>query len=154
MKGKYVKEFIKFPDILATGVLFLVTLLLTIPCLQHAATWIALVLGMISYAASEYVIHRYLFHMKPPKSPFLLKLIKRLHYDHHVVPNELHLLFLPVWYSFPFIGIASALAFWITASWALTVNYAAGITGYLLFYEWTHYVAHRPIQPRLPGAGG
>lgn len=63
MKGKYVKEFIKFPDILATGVLFLVTLLLTIPCLQHAATWIALVLGMISYAASEYVIHRYLFHM-------------------------------------------------------------------------------------------
>lgn len=150
MKGKYVKEFIKFPDILVTSVLFLVTLLLTFPYLHKGAVWIALVLGMVSYAATEYIIHRYLFHMKPPKNPFLLKMVKRLHYDHHVIPNELHLLFLPVWYSFPLIGVAAALAFWITASWVLTISFTAGVSGYLLFYEWTHYVAHRPIQPLTP----
>ena len=60
-----------------------------------------IVIGIVTYMFSEYLTHRFLFHIKTPKNPFLLKLIKRLHYDHHKMPNDLKLLFLPIWYSFP-----------------------------------------------------
>ncbi|WP_018133006.1 sterol desaturase family protein [Effusibacillus pohliae] len=147
---RYLKEFWSFPDILITSGLFLISLTLTAPHLSESATWIALVAGMVGYAASEYTIHRFLFHMKPPKNPSLLRLLKRLHYDHHVHPDELHLLFLPVWYSLPNIAGIALIVYAITARLTLTAAFVTGVIGYLLFYEWTHYIAHRPVQPLTP----
>jgi 4-hydroxysphinganine ceramide fatty acyl 2-hydroxylase len=33
---------------------------------------------------------------------------------------------------------------------AYALGIYAGLSLALLYYEWTHYVAHRPIQPRTP----
>lgn len=150
VKAKYVKEYLLFPDIIVTGIVFIACLIWTVPHLNTFQTWIALALGMAGYAASEYMIHRFLFHMKPPKNAFLLKMIKRLHYDHHVTPNELNLLFLPVWYSLPLIAVSGGIAYGMTRSLTLTIAFVCGVIGYLLIYEWVHFVAHRPIQPRTP----
>ncbi|KAA0782222.1 fatty acid hydroxylase [Bacillus sp. BPN334] len=67
-------------------------------------TWIgmfACLFGIVFYTLNEYMTHRFLFHLKPPKNVFLLKMLRRLHYDHHVYPDDLKLLFLPVWFSIP-----------------------------------------------------
>jgi len=147
MKKKYFKEFIFFPDILIMSFLFLICLVFMIPHLFFGGTWIAFIAGMIVYTMTEYVTHRFVFHMKPPKNIFFLKLMKRLHYDHHSSPNDLHLLFLPIWYSLPNIVIAGAIVCLVTSSLIITNAFIAGIILFLLFYEWKHYVAHRPIKP-------
>ena len=56
----------------------------------------------------------FLFHLKPPKNVFLLKMLRRLHYDHHVYPDDLKLLFLPVWFSIPSFTIYLLISYVIT----------------------------------------
>jgi sterol desaturase/sphingolipid hydroxylase (fatty acid hydroxylase superfamily) len=150
MKAKYLKEFFTFPDIIITSILFMISIFFTLIRWDGTKSSIALAAGMIVYAAGEYVIHRFLFHIKPPRSPILLKLLKRLHYDHHVDPANLHLLFLPVWYSLPMIALSGAIAYLVTADLLAANSFVTGVTGFLLYYEWTHYVAHRPVQPVSP----
>jgi len=145
--NKYLKEFIFFPDVTVMLILFVGVLVYTIPSMLHWSIWVAIVLGMLAYALSEYLIHRFLFHMKTPESPFLLKMIKRLHYDHHVDPKDLKLLFLPLWFSLPNFAISSVIFYLITTNLQLTAAFILGLMAYFLYYEWTHYVAHRPIQP-------
>ncbi|WP_164670879.1 sterol desaturase family protein [Virgibacillus doumboii] len=146
--GKYYKEFLKFPDVTIMMILFVPILIFTLAHSLQITTWVTIVIGMAGYATSEYMIHRFLFHMKTPKSPFLLKIIKRLHFDHHVDPSDLSLLFLPIWFSLPNFFIASLIFYLITANLQLTIAFLAGVMGYFLYYEWKHYVAHKPIKPR------
>lgn len=148
MDTKYVKEFITFPDILVMLVLFVPLMGCTLLNGLYVFTWIAFLIGMATYAMSEYMIHRFLFHMKTPTNPFLLKWIKRLHFDHHVDPNDLKLLFLPIWFSLPGFAIFSVIFYSLTGTLQLTIAYLAGIIVYFLYYEWKHYIAHRPVQPR------
>ncbi len=144
---KHLKEFVFFPDVTVMLILFVGVLVYTIPSMLHWSIWIAIVLGMLAYALSEYLIHRFLFHMKTPESPFLLKMIKRLHYDHHIDLKDLKLLFLPLWFSLPNFAISSIIFYLITTNLQLTAAFILGLMAYFLYYEWTHYVAHRPIQP-------
>ena len=145
--NKYVKEFITFPDVVIMGVIFLGLSLATIPHLLELNIWIAIGIGMMLYAVSEYVMHRFLFHMKTPTNPFLLKTIKRLHFDHHEKPTDLHLLFLPMWFSLPSFFISAIIFYLITTDLQMTLAFASGLIGYFLYYEWKHFVAHKPLQP-------
>ncbi len=80
-------------------------------------TWfgmLACMFGIVFYTLNEYMTHRFLFHIKPPKNTFLLKMLRRLHYDHHVYPDDLKLLFLPVWFSIPSFTIYLLIAYGIT----------------------------------------
>lgn len=148
MNRKYMKEFITFADITIMLVLFIPLIIYTLINMLHINTWIAFVVGMATYAISEYMIHRFLFHMKTPANPFLLKTIKRLHFDHHVDPKNLKLLFLPIWFSLPGFLIFAGIFYLITGSFQFMIVYLAGVVTYFMFYEWKHYIAHRPVQPR------
>ena len=148
MDRKYLKEFVTFPDNTIMLILVVPLILYTLLNTLHYGTWIAFIIGMGTYASSEYLVHRFLFHMKTPTNPFLLKTIKRLHFDHHVDPNNLKLLFLPLWFSLPNFFIASIIFYLITVNLQLTISFLAGIMVYFLYYEWKHFVAHKPIQPR------
>lgn len=123
---------------------------MTVPQAGESRIWLAAVLGCLLFAVSEYVTHRFFFHLKPPKNPVLLQLLKRLHYDHHEDPNNLKLLFLPVWYTAPQFLLVGFIAFFITGHLYLTIAFITGAMGYQLYYEWKHYVAHRPIKPITP----
>nr|WP_127530513.1 sterol desaturase family protein [Paenibacillus kobensis] len=105
------------------------------------------VIGMVAFMFSEYLTHRFLFHLKAPKNVLFLKILKRLHYDHHTRPSELKLLFLPVWYSLPNLTVFAVLFYFLFGNFNSTLAFAAGLVAMLLIYEWKHYVAHRPIQP-------
>jgi 4-hydroxysphinganine ceramide fatty acyl 2-hydroxylase len=54
-----------------------------------------ILLGALLFYLSEYGMHRFAFHAPPLSWPPARKLQHRLHYDHHVEPNRLDLLFLP-----------------------------------------------------------
>jgi 4-hydroxysphinganine ceramide fatty acyl 2-hydroxylase len=149
-RGKVWLDFLLFPDIVIMGILFLAGAAFTVSRLGHALTWVWLVFGMMVYAAGEYVTHRFLFHKSPPKNRLALKLLRRLHYDHHVRPDDLHLLFLPIWYSLPNIAAAGAIFYAAARRWDWTIVFITGLIGYLLYYEWKHYVAHRPLRPITP----
>lgn len=76
------------------------------------------------------------------------EIFRRLHYDHHEDPQNLRLLFLPVWYSIPNFLVVFAASWLITRSLPLAACVTVGGLTALAYYEWTHYVAHRPIIPR------
>lgn len=147
MKGYY-REFLLFPDITILLILIVASIGFQV---WTGLTWGVLAVfafGMLTFMFSEYLTHRFVFHLKPPKNPFLLKMLKRLHYDHHTDPNDLHLLFLPLWYSLPNLSVLAIIFYLIAGSWGLTFAFASGLMMMLFLYEWKHYVAHRPIKPR------
>ena len=67
--------------------------------------WTAI--GAITFYFSEYGFHRFGFHAEPSRFPFVKKLQHRLHYDHHVEPDRLDLLFLPVWFLVPTLAVTA-----------------------------------------------
>ncbi len=147
MKGYY-REFLLFPDITILLILIVASIGFQV---WTGLTWGVLAVfafGMLTFMFSEYLTHRFVFHLKPPKNPFLLKMLKRLHYDHHTDPNDLHLLFLPLWYSLPNLSVLAIIFYFIAGNWGLTLVFASGLMMMLFLYEWKHYVAHRPIKPR------
>ncbi|WP_284240839.1 sterol desaturase family protein [Paenibacillus glycanilyticus] len=124
---------------------------LLVGAVAETMSWLSLILfmaGLVGFMLSEYLTHRFFFHLKAPTNPLFLKLLRRLHYDHHTDPHDLKLLFLPVWYSLPNLGFFAILFYLLVGSLGATFAFAAGLVAMLLIYEWKHYVAHRPIQPK------
>ncbi|WP_129688401.1 sterol desaturase family protein [Gottfriedia acidiceleris] len=146
MKGLYREFFLHF-DIIVMGVLFLVGI---IYCIGFHLSWITVlifIIGLIFFMFSEYITHRFVFHIKAPKNKLFLKFMKRIHYDHHTYPDDLKLLFLPIWYSIPNLGSLCIIYFLISKDLIQTIAFGSGLVFMLLVYEWKHYVAHRPIKP-------
>lgn len=142
------KDFLFFPDISILIVLICTGIGIS---LWRADTWFMIlffIIGMITFAVSEYFTHRFFFHIKAPKNPLFLRFMKRIHYDHHTDPKNLKLLFLPLWYSLPGFLILSSLFYLVSNSLNLTIAFGTGLMTMLLVYEWKHYVAHQPIKPK------
>jgi 4-hydroxysphinganine ceramide fatty acyl 2-hydroxylase len=130
--------------------------LLTLCVAALLAAWIAgvatlspleIVLGAVLFYLSEYGMHRFAFHAPPAPGPFVQKLQRRLHYDHHVEPSRLDLLFLPVWFLAPNLAATAVLVALVLGTPAVA-SVMLGVMLAILHYEWVHYVAHIPYQPR------
>jgi len=114
--------------------------------------WLAIkplliLLGALLFYLSEYGMHRFAFHASPLSWPPARRLQHRLHYDHHVEPGRLDLLFLPIWFLVPNLAVATALLALIFGAGA-SASALFGMMLAILHYEWVHYVAHIPYQPR------
>jgi sterol desaturase/sphingolipid hydroxylase (fatty acid hydroxylase superfamily) len=108
---------------------------------------VLVLLGALMFYLSEYGMHRFAFHAAPLSWAPARKLQRRLHYDHHVEPGRLDLLFLPIWFLAPNLAVAAglfALLFGPQAAFSALLGMMLAI----LHYEWVHYVAHIPYQPR------
>jgi 4-hydroxysphinganine ceramide fatty acyl 2-hydroxylase len=133
--------------------LLVVALALAALFAAHALSFVALSFGAVALGAlvffvSEYTTHRFMLHAPPQRSAFLLRLQHRLHYDHHVNPNELSLLFLPIWFALPVTALTLAIYLGVTRSWSISAALLLGSVLGLLWYEWVHYVAHIPLVPK------
>ncbi|MEH7514792.1 sterol desaturase family protein [Gottfriedia acidiceleris] len=146
MKGLYREFFLHF-DIIVMGLLFLIGIIYSIGFHFSWLTVLIFIIGIIFFMFSEYVAHRFIFHIKAPKNKLFLKFMKRIHYDHHTYPDDLKLLFLPIWYSIPNLGSLCIIYFLISRDLIQTIAFCSGLVLMLLVYEWKHYVAHRPIKP-------
>jgi hypothetical protein len=118
----------------------------------HAVAFVpvAILIGALLFFLTEYSTHRFLLHAPPMKNPSVLRMQHRLHYDHHVEPERLDLLFLPPWFLFPALAIFVAVYFAIAHNVAVVAALVLGNLLGLLYYEWVHYVAHIPYRPRTP----
>ncbi|MDE2481946.1 MAG: sterol desaturase family protein [bacterium] len=112
--------------------------------------WFAVPIGAAAFFASEYTTHRFLFHARPAKIGWLLALQHRLHYDHHIDPPKLELLFLPLWFVVPTVALYFAVYYAIVRDPVLAFSLLVGSICALFYYEWVHYVAHVPFVPRTP----
>ncbi|MEI5907901.1 sterol desaturase family protein [Bacillus spongiae] len=146
-KGLY-RDFFLHPDIFIMVCVFIG--IASYVFVQESIGTISLffLVGLVTFMFSEYLTHRFLFHLKAPKNIFFLNLLKRLHYDHHKYPNDLKLLFLPIWYSLPNLFVLATIFYFITSNLMWTFAFSLGLICMLLMYEWKHYIAHRPIKPK------
>ena len=109
---------------------------------------IAVAAGALVFFGSEYTTHRFMFHAPPQRNAVVLKLQHRLHYDHHVTPDELGLLFLPVWFVIPVASLTFGIFYAITRDPSTSAAMLLGAVLGLFYYEWVHYVAHIPFVPK------
>jgi hypothetical protein len=112
--------------------------------------WAGALIGALVFFTSEYTTHRFLFHARPSRFGWLLKLQHRLHYDHHIDPPKLELLFLPLWFTIPVTVLYYGVYLAITRNQALALSLMFGSLAALAYYEWVHYVAHVPFVPVTP----
>jgi 4-hydroxysphinganine ceramide fatty acyl 2-hydroxylase len=64
-----------------------------------------------------------------------------------LLAGQIDLLFLPIWFLVPSLGLAVALFALVFGSWAAP-SALLGMMLAILHYEWVHYVAHIPYAPR------
>jgi 4-hydroxysphinganine ceramide fatty acyl 2-hydroxylase len=113
--------------------------------LRLGPLWI--VVGALLFYLSEYSWHRFAFHAPPAPWAWMRRLQHRLHYDHHAEPSRLDLLFLPIWFLGPNLLITAGLVYLILGA-SFVAPIMLGVMLAIFHYEWVHYVAHIPYQPR------
>jgi len=113
----------------------------------HLSVWLVL-LGALFYYLTEYGTHRFLLHAKPSRFGWLRAKQHRLHYDHHVEPSRLDLLFLPLWYVVPNTVVVAAIAYAVLRDVNAVAGMVLGAMLALLQYEWVHFIAHQPYTPK------
>ncbi|WP_420138484.1 sterol desaturase family protein [Sphingomonas sp.] len=105
---------------------------------------IALAYPLIWYGLHRWVLHsRWMF-----KVPALAGLWKRIHYDHHMEPDRLEILFGALHTTLPTLLFVAALPGWLIGG---TGGALAGFATGLLctcFYEFAHCVQHLGWKPR------
>ncbi len=125
---------------------------LAIAYVCHAIAFVpwTLAVGALLFFLNEYGTHRFLLHARPAANATICGLQRRLHYDHHLEPERLDLLFLPPWFLFPALALFALIYAIIARDAAIVAGLACGNMIGLLYYEWVHYVAHVPLRPVTP----
>jgi len=99
------------------------------------------ILGLLTWSVTEYVLHRYLFHLRPA-GPFRARLQFVIHGLHHADPADPTRLVIP-----PVPSTIGAVLFYAAFRLALGPSFvepffAFFAVGYLL-YDYVHYASHR-----------
>ena len=114
--------------------------------------WTLVPLGVLAQYLNEYNLHRYVFHLKPPKQQWAFDLLYQAHYGHHDFPTNHRLFFVPVWVALPML-LGNALLVWGIASvigvadplWVMIAIVPVGGVATFLGYEWFHMSAHLAV---------
>lgn len=113
------------------------------------ATLASVVLVALAYPLIWYVLHRWVLHSRWMfKVPALAGVWKRIHYDHHMEPDRLEILFGALHTTLPTLLLVAAVPGWLIGG---TGGALAGLaTGILCtcFYEFAHCVQHLGWKPR------
>ena len=115
--------------------------------------WALALLGVPAQMLNEYNLHRFIFHLPPPRRQWQFDLLYRAHYGHHDFPTNTDLFFVPGFIVLPVLLLNTTLVWAVLslfgASWAIPgtaaiVAVGGGLT--FLAYEWFHSTAHLPIR--------
>ena len=116
-----------------------------------------MVAGVAGQMSTEYNIHRYIFHLPPPKNQTAFNLLYLCHYGHHDFPTNPKLFFVPIWFMLPVLiagfliywGIFAALGFETAFVMAVAFVFVGHVVTFL-GYEWYHMTAHLNIRKFMP----
>lgn len=115
---------------------------------EARTAWPFVIAGVLFFPFNEYGLHRFALHAPPARRPFVLRMQRRLHFDHHADPQRFELLFAPWWFTFPAAALNGAIVLAIFHNPGAALGFTLGSLGAMLYYEWVHYVAHVPLTPR------
>jgi sterol desaturase/sphingolipid hydroxylase (fatty acid hydroxylase superfamily) len=107
-------------------------------------------IGMVVWTATEYALHRFVFHFKAD-SPLIQRAIFVIHGNHHADPKDPLRNLMP-----PIVSIPVGATIWVLCWWALgpvgTWLLLGFMTGYVA-YDLVHYACHQwPMKGRLARA--
>jgi 4-hydroxysphinganine ceramide fatty acyl 2-hydroxylase len=108
--------------------------------------WLGIAFGLVLFIVIEYLVHRYVLHEFPNLAPAAYQ----GHVAHHQYPNDDKYLFGPVSYDFFGYLFYFALGWLITRNASLTSAMIFGSVVCQIYYQWKHFVSHRPIVPLTP----
>jgi sterol desaturase/sphingolipid hydroxylase (fatty acid hydroxylase superfamily) len=145
----YAKEFMSQRLILFLTAVFVLSCcgFLATPIERAGAVAISIGAGVVFVIIVEYVVHRFVLH----EFPWLIPYAYRGHVAHHEKPTDVNHLFGPV--SIDFVGYLIVLggSYALTGNnWNLTFAVMVGASCFQIYYQWKHYVSHRPITPITP----
>jgi hypothetical protein len=109
-------------------------------------------LVVVAYLAAfpfvEWVVHTSLLHWKPREfaGRTIDPLVARKHREHHVDPQQLELIFIPV-PAMLSVALSLVALVWLLPTW-LGLSLAVVVTAVGLVYEWVHYLVHTDYRPR------
>lgn len=114
--------------------------------------WLLVPLGIGAQMLNEYNLHRYVFHLPPPKRQWAFDLLYQAHYGHHDFPTNHGLFFVPVWVALPVLAFNFGLVWGVAAIIGLPFAFEIAtaivvVGGVLTFlgYEWFHMTSHLNI---------
>lgn len=115
--------------------------------------WVLVPLGVGAQLLNEYNLHRYVFHLNPPRRQWAFDLLYQAHYGHHDFPTNHGLFFVPPWIALPMLAFNWALV-WVVSwafgaaapFWIATAIVPAGGVAMFLVYEWYHMTAHLTVK--------
>lgn len=140
----HLKEFMRDGRIVFIGTMWVLYLAAIVATGWNGWTWVWLAAGVAIFFFIEYFVHRFVLH------GFMSKLMPKAHMGHekhHEHPNEMEYLLTPNSYNIPYhlgLSVAFAAAF---QSVHIAGAIMLGIGTLQMYYEWTHFVSHRPIVP-------
>lgn len=114
--------------------------------------WLLVPLGIAAQMLNEYAIHRFVFHLTPPRRQWAFDLLYQAHYGHHDFPTVKGMFFVPAWFALPMLTLHTLLTAMIGGlimpgmGWhiAAAMTLTGGV-GTFLSYEWFHMTAHLPV---------
>ncbi len=109
--------------------------------------WI--VLGYLAaFPFVEWVVHTTLLHWRPREvaGRTIDPLVARKHREHHVEPQQLDLIFIPIPAMLSVAAVLAGLVWLLPTAVGLTFSVVVVAVG--LVYEWTHYLVHTDYRPR------
>lgn len=114
-------------------------------------------LGVLVQMLNEYSLHRFIFHLPPPKQQWAFDLLYQAHYGHHDFPTNKSLVFVPYWVALPILCLnfimAYGLVYFIAPAHAFmgaTAIVLVGGVATFLTYEWLHLTAHMNVPKKWP----
>lgn len=115
--------------------------------------WVFVLLGIPAQMLNEYGLHRYIFHLDPPRQQWAFNLLYQAHYGHHDFPTNTRLFFAPIWVSVPMLVVNFGLVWGLLAlfvpTYAIPMASAIVLVGGVstfLGYEWFHMTAHLNVR--------
>src|SRR4029453_7784079 len=103
---------------------------------------VAAIYPMVEFLVHRYVLHSQLFYKQPRTAAFW----RRVHYDHHMNPNDLSVLFGALYTTLPLVfGLTLPLGWATLGPAGACATAAAGLIAFLI-YEFFHCAAHLPVR--------
>lgn len=109
--------------------------------LQTVLCWF---LGVAFFYWAEYLIHRFLLHGGWHQ---VLKKAYEGHEQHHQKPNDMAFLLTPNRYSLPVYIVLWIVIDLFSHQMVWDASFLSGVSLAQIYYEWVHFIAHRPIVP-------
>ena len=145
-----VRAYVTYPGIQVYALVIIASLIAGFATMTSFLLFaLSIAVGALLFPLAWYFIHRFVLHGSwMYKSPYLAKLWKRVHYDHHLYPNDLSVLFGGLHTTLPTILIVAGPVGWL-------INGAPGafgaVTGTLIMTcvtEFLHAGQHLAFEPK------